>query len=63
MRAEGPNSSSWDVEITLRSQTEWTKMMNARQRCQHLAKVCGIHATKAPEDDETEFVGDSLSDR
>ena len=40
-----------------------TKMMNTRQLCQHLAEVCGGLTTKAPEDDETEFVGDSLSDR
>ena len=47
----------------MRGRTEWTKMMNTRQRCQHLAKVCGGLATEAPEDEETEFVDDSLSDR
>ena len=43
--------------------TEWTKMVMTREWCQHLAKVCGGLATKAPEDEETEFVDDSLSNR
>ena len=47
----------------MRGRTEWTKMMNTRQWCQHLAKVCGGLATEAPEDEETEFVDDSLLDR
>ena len=49
--------------LRMRGRTEWTKMVNTRQWCQHLAKVCRSLATKAPEDEETEFVDDSLSDR
>ena len=47
----------------MRGRTEWTKMMNTRQWRQHLTKVCGGLATEAPEDEETEFVDDSLLDR
>ena len=47
----------------MRGQTESAKMLDTRQWRQHLAKVCGGLTTKAPEDDETEFVGYSLSDR
>ena len=43
--------------------TEWAKMRNARQWRHHLGKVCGGLAAKAPEDGETEFVSNSLSDR
>ena len=49
----------------MRGRTEWTKMMNTRQWCQHSTSRKGMRglATKAPEDEETEFVDDSLSDR
>ena len=47
----------------MRGRTEWTKMMNTRQWCQNLAKVCGGLATEAPEDKEAEFVDDSLLNR
>ena len=47
----------------MRGRTEWAKMLDTRQWRQHLAKVCRGLAAKAPEDDETEFVGYSLSDR
>ena len=49
-------SSSWEEEITMHGRTDWAKYLDARQWRQHLAKVCGGLAAKAPEDDETEFV-------
>ena len=47
----------------MRGRMEWAKMLDTRQWRQHLAKVCRGLAAKAPEDDETELVGYSLSDR
>ena len=47
----------------MRGRTERAKMLDARQWRQHLAKVYRGLATKAPVDDEAEFVRNSLWDR
>ena len=44
----------------MRGQTECAKMLGAQQWRHHLTKVCRDLATKAPEDDETEFVSNQF---
>ena len=46
----------------MHGRTEWAKMLGARQWRHHLAKVCRGLAAVASEDDETEFVSNSLTD-